>query len=246
MGDVLIWPSSPVIGPDGQADGPLSVLNIKLSSPFGEAHFEAPAEAIANFLDRTFRIVQMGRESQVIDIDAELNSLLWAGLNSPDLVTQATGHPGNLIAPWPAARSRPGLRADGNSRHLVPVSASPPLAVADVVTRSGSNSLTTAIWPATSRSISIRGTRRRIAACTSPESLGRSGDVGPQVDAPGRHTESPPPGKPGRWPPPHEACARTSSPSRRDPPACRRSGWCPRWPGARAPCSRWTSEAAVY
>jgi hypothetical protein len=76
-GDVLIWPSSPVIGPDGQTDGPLSVLNIKLSSPFGEAHFEAPAEAIANFLDRTFRIVQMGRESQVIDIDAELNSLLW-------------------------------------------------------------------------------------------------------------------------------------------------------------------------
>ena len=76
-GDVLIWPSSPVIGPDGQTDGPLSVLNIKLSSPFGEAHFEAPAEAIANFLDRTFRIVQMGKESQVIDIDAELNSLLW-------------------------------------------------------------------------------------------------------------------------------------------------------------------------
>ena len=76
-GDVLIWPSSPVIGSDGQTDGPLSVLNIKLSSPFGEAHFEAPAEAIANFLDRTFRIVQMGRESQVIDIDAELSSLLW-------------------------------------------------------------------------------------------------------------------------------------------------------------------------
>ena len=76
-GDVLIWPSSPVIGPDGQTDGPLSVLNIKLSSPFGEAHFEAPAQAIANFLDRTFRIVQMGKESQVIDIDAELNSLLW-------------------------------------------------------------------------------------------------------------------------------------------------------------------------
>jgi hypothetical protein len=76
-GDVLIWPSSPVIGPDGQTDGPLSVLNIKLSSPFGEAHFEAPAQAIANFLDRTFRIVQMGKESQVIDIDAELSSLLW-------------------------------------------------------------------------------------------------------------------------------------------------------------------------
>jgi Streptomyces sporulation and cell division protein, SsgA len=76
-GDVQIWPSTPAIGPDGQIHGPLSVLNIKLSSPFGEAHFEAPAEAIANFLDRTYRIVRMGKESEVIDIDAELNGLLW-------------------------------------------------------------------------------------------------------------------------------------------------------------------------
>ena len=76
-GDVQIWPSSPALGPDGQTQGPLSVLNVKLSSPFGEAHFEAPAEAIANFLDRTYRIVQMGKESEVIDIDAELNGLLW-------------------------------------------------------------------------------------------------------------------------------------------------------------------------
>jgi hypothetical protein len=74
-GDVQIWPSGPAGGADEQ--NPLSVLNIKLSSPFGEAHFEAPAEAIANFLDRTFRIVPMGRESQAIDIDAELNGLLW-------------------------------------------------------------------------------------------------------------------------------------------------------------------------
>jgi hypothetical protein len=76
-GDVLIWPSAPSGGMDGQDQGPLSVLNIKLSSPFGEAHFEAPAEAIGNFLDRTFRVVPMGKESQVIDIDAELNGLLW-------------------------------------------------------------------------------------------------------------------------------------------------------------------------
>jgi Streptomyces sporulation and cell division protein, SsgA len=74
-GDVQIWPSTPAPGPVGQ--GPLSVLNLKLSSPFGEAHFEAPAEAIANFLDRTFRVVPMGKETEVIDIDAELNGLLW-------------------------------------------------------------------------------------------------------------------------------------------------------------------------
>lgn len=61
----------------GKARGPLSVLNIKLCSPFGEAHFEAPTEAIANFLDRTYAIVPMGRESAVIDIDGELSSLLW-------------------------------------------------------------------------------------------------------------------------------------------------------------------------
>jgi hypothetical protein len=76
-GDVQIWPSSPTMGLDGQIQGPLSVLNIKLSSPFGEAHFEAPAEAIASFLDRTYRVVRMGKESEVIDIDTELNGLLW-------------------------------------------------------------------------------------------------------------------------------------------------------------------------
>ena len=76
-GDVQIWPSGPSAAADGRAQNPLCVLNIKLSSPFGEAHFEAPAAAIGNFLDRTFRIVPMGRESEVIDIDAELNGLLW-------------------------------------------------------------------------------------------------------------------------------------------------------------------------
>ena len=67
-GDVQVWPAD---------EHGRELLNIALSSPFGEAHFEAPAEAIANFLDRTFRIVPMGRESQAIDIDAELNGLLW-------------------------------------------------------------------------------------------------------------------------------------------------------------------------
>jgi hypothetical protein len=76
-GDVQIWPSAPAVSPEREIRGPLSVLNIKLSSPFGEAHFEAPVDAIANFLDRTYSIVRMGQETAVIDIDAELNSLLW-------------------------------------------------------------------------------------------------------------------------------------------------------------------------
>ena len=85
-GDVQVWPSvaesedaDKDAGDDagGTARGPLSVLNIKLCSPFGEAHFEAPIEAIASFLDHTYAIVPMGRESAVIDIDGELSSLLW-------------------------------------------------------------------------------------------------------------------------------------------------------------------------
>ena len=74
-GDVQIWPSPPSAFAEGEPGAPFSVLNIKLSSPFGEAHFEAPAEAIANFLDRTYTVVRMGQESSAIDIDAELDGM---------------------------------------------------------------------------------------------------------------------------------------------------------------------------
>jgi len=52
------------------------VLNIELSSPFGQAHFEAPAQAMSAFLRRTYQIVPAGRESDYIDITAELDDLL--------------------------------------------------------------------------------------------------------------------------------------------------------------------------
>src|SRR6185437_5213282 len=52
------------------------VLNIELSSPFGQAHFEAPAEAMSAFLQRTYQIVPAGQESRHIDIETELNDLL--------------------------------------------------------------------------------------------------------------------------------------------------------------------------
>ncbi|HLY65077.1 MAG TPA: SsgA family sporulation/cell division regulator [Chloroflexota bacterium] len=81
-GDVKVWPSAQscaesdgleVIG-DASTEG--TVLNIELSSPFGQAHFEAPAQAMAAFLRRTYQIVPAGQESGYIDIEAELNDLL--------------------------------------------------------------------------------------------------------------------------------------------------------------------------
>ena len=51
-------------------------MNIELSSPFGQAHFEAPAQAMSAFLARTYQIVPAGKESSYIDIEAELNDLL--------------------------------------------------------------------------------------------------------------------------------------------------------------------------
>ena len=65
-------------GASGDASGGASggVLNIALSSPFGKAHFEAPASEISDFLRRTYQIVPAGQESEHIDVEAELNDLL--------------------------------------------------------------------------------------------------------------------------------------------------------------------------
>jgi len=84
-GDVQVWPSPGSVSETGDLDvigaaepegSPGKVLNIELSSPFGQAHFEAPAEAMSAFLQRTYQIVPAGRESRFIDIDTELNDLL--------------------------------------------------------------------------------------------------------------------------------------------------------------------------
>ncbi len=78
-GDVQVWPSpaSCTEADDLDAlDTDGTVLNIELSSPFGQAHFEAPAQAMSAFLQRTFQIVPAGRESDFIDIETELDDLL--------------------------------------------------------------------------------------------------------------------------------------------------------------------------
>jgi hypothetical protein len=71
QGDVVVWPSEPA---DGGA--PNSVLNIELSSPFGQAHFEAPAREISDFLERTYAIVPAGKETDHVDVAGELDALL--------------------------------------------------------------------------------------------------------------------------------------------------------------------------
>jgi hypothetical protein len=67
-GDVKVWPSS--------SDG-VATLNIVLSSPFGQAHFEAPAAAMTEFLRRTYDAIPVGREGDFFDIEGELDGLLW-------------------------------------------------------------------------------------------------------------------------------------------------------------------------
>jgi hypothetical protein len=71
LGDVMVWPSA-----GSESGGPGSVLNLKLSSPFGHAHFEVPAGSISDFLGRTYQLVPAGEESEHIDIEAGLNDLL--------------------------------------------------------------------------------------------------------------------------------------------------------------------------
>ncbi len=81
-GDVQVWPSSASCADTDDLDVTRpaetggKVLNIELSSPFGQAHFEAPARAMSAFLHRTYQIVPAGKESSYIDIEAELNDLL--------------------------------------------------------------------------------------------------------------------------------------------------------------------------
>ena len=83
-GDVQVWPSEASVAETGELDligtagpqgTPGKVLNIELSSPFGQARFEAPAEAMSAFLQRTYQIVPAGQESRHMDIETELNDL---------------------------------------------------------------------------------------------------------------------------------------------------------------------------
>lgn len=68
-GDVQVWPST--------SNG-LAVLCLSLSSPSGTALFEVPVPELEEFLRQTYQAVPLGRESEHLDVDAELALLLWA------------------------------------------------------------------------------------------------------------------------------------------------------------------------
>ena len=71
LGDVQVWPASE------SADGvPGQVLNLELSSPFGQAHFEAPVQEVSDFLVRTYEFVPEGEETSRVDVEAGLLDLL--------------------------------------------------------------------------------------------------------------------------------------------------------------------------
>lgn len=81
IGDVQAWPSAASCDPaaggtqEGAAAGH-SILNIAISSPFGQAQFEMSARAMGEFLRRTYEAVPAGHESAYLNFDAELTELL--------------------------------------------------------------------------------------------------------------------------------------------------------------------------
>jgi len=62
-GDVKIWPRG-------------GAVFLALCSPSGRAVLETPRPAVADFVERTQRLVPAGKESEFVDLDRELNALL--------------------------------------------------------------------------------------------------------------------------------------------------------------------------
>lgn len=66
-GDVRVWPST---------DDEERTINIALSSPFGQAQFDASVSPLAEFLHRTYEIVPAGQEADYVDLDSEIQQHL--------------------------------------------------------------------------------------------------------------------------------------------------------------------------
>ena len=80
LGDVRAWPSAASRDPDAAAIGGgaagNAILNIAMSSPYGQAQFEISAKAIERFLQRSYQVVATGQESSYLNFDDELTELL--------------------------------------------------------------------------------------------------------------------------------------------------------------------------
>jgi hypothetical protein len=71
-GDVRIWPSrEDLTGP----------VYIELCSPSGRAMFAMPRPVLTGFVDRSHEVVPPGEEADYIDLDAELDLLLYDDLS---------------------------------------------------------------------------------------------------------------------------------------------------------------------
>ena len=68
-GDVTVWPD--------RTSGD-RMLGLTLSSPFGKATFELPLTPVADFLHRTYDICPAGQESEFVDLEAEIDEMLWS------------------------------------------------------------------------------------------------------------------------------------------------------------------------
>ena len=90
-GDVRVWPA---------ATDNHRVLNISLSSPFGQAHFEAPLSALAGFLLRTFQVIPAGHYFMMGDCRGDSDDSRYWGtvpasniVGKVDVIIWRHGHP---------------------------------------------------------------------------------------------------------------------------------------------------------
>jgi hypothetical protein len=73
FGDVQIWPSQ-----EGDVAGP---VYIELCSPSGRALLAVPRAVLAEFVEQCHQLVPAGEEADYIDLDAELDLLLYDDLS---------------------------------------------------------------------------------------------------------------------------------------------------------------------
>ena len=73
LGDVRAWPSAASCDPDvvavGGGTAGHAILNIAMSSPYGQAQFEVSARAIEEFLQRTYELVATEQASSALEAE---------------------------------------------------------------------------------------------------------------------------------------------------------------------------------